>query len=161
MRSLVLRRNRRRRRGVVLAAVGPLLLLTACSGTIAVVEPTPEGSVRAVCAAVLAALPDQVLDSTRRPTDPGLLTAAWGDPALTLRCGVTAPPGLTPTSECLEVDGVGWFVEEAEGGQLFTTIGRVAFVEVGVPSQYAPEVNALLDLAAAVDAYDPVQQPCA
>ena len=71
-----------------------------------------------------------------------------------------APPGLTPTSECLEVNGVGWFREQADGGTLFTTIGRAVAVEVGVPAGYAPEVDVLVDLAAAVDAHDPLEQPC-
>ena len=31
---------------------------------------------------------------------------------------------------------------------LFTTIGRTAYVEVGVPTHYTPEANALVDLAA-------------
>ena len=53
-------------------------------------------------------------------------------PAGRSRCGagVQQPPGLSHGSECFEVNGVGWFAEEAEGGYLFTTIGRPAFVEV-------------------------------
>jgi hypothetical protein len=125
-----------------------------------VTEPQPDPAGRARCTALLAALPDQVLQSTRRPTEPGVWTRAWGDPPITLRCGVSAPPGLSPTSECLEVNGVGWFSEDAEGGVLFTTIGRAVFVEVGVPHQYAPEVSPLADLAAAVSAHDPLLQPC-
>lgn len=142
-----------------MAAVGTLLL-TGCAGAVRVPEPTPDADDRATCAAVLDTLPDQVLESTTRPTEPGALSRAWGDPAIVLRCGVPAPPGLTATSECVEVNGVGWFREQAEGGTLFTTIGRAVFVEVGVPAGYAPEVDVLVDLAAAVDAHDPVEQPC-
>jgi hypothetical protein len=58
------------------------------------------------------------------------------------------------------VNGVGWFSEDAEGGVLFTTVGRVVFVEVGVPHAYAPEVNPLVDLAAAVSAHDALVQSC-
>ena len=126
----------------------------------AVPEPSPDEAGRAVCGQLVAALPDSVLEATRRPAEPGVLTAAWGDPPITLRCGVPAPPGLVPTSECLEVDGVGWFSEEADGGRLYTTIGRQVFVEVGVPSDYAPEVSVLVDLAAAVSAQNPVVTPC-
>jgi hypothetical protein len=135
-------------------------LLTACSGAVALTEPEPDAAGRSTCATMLAALPEQVLESTRRPTEPGVLTRAWGDPPVTLRCGVTAPPGLTPSSECLEVNGVGWFSEDAEGGALFTTVGRAVFVEVGVPHDYAPEVNPLVDLATAVSAHDPLERPC-
>ena len=69
------------------------------------------------------------------------------------------PPGLGPESECFEVNGVGWFAEEAQGGYLFTTIGRPAYVQVGVPTDYAPEANALVDIADAVTKL-PVDQPC-
>jgi hypothetical protein len=58
------------------------------------------------------------------------------------------------------VNGVGWFSEDAEGGVLFTTVGRAVFVEVGVPQAYAPEVDPLVDLAPAVSAHDPLVQPC-
>ena len=142
------------------ALLAVLTLLTACSGPVALTEPQPDAADRATCTDLLDTLPDQVLESTRRPTEPGVLTRAWGDPPITLRCGVPAPPGLTPSSECLEVNGVGWFHEDAEGGVLFTTAGRAVFVEVGVPHAYAPEVDPLVDRAAAVSAHDPLVQPC-
>ena len=91
-----------------------------------------------------------MLDQPRRTVEPGTLSAAWGDPTITLKCGVEKPPGLGDASECFEVNGVGWFAEEAEGGYLFTTIGRSAYVQVGVPTEYAPEANALVDVAEAV-----------
>ena len=69
------------------------------------------------------------------------------------------PPGLGDASECFEVNGVGWFAEEAEGGYLFTTIGRSAYVQLGVPTEYAPEANALVDVAEAVKK-TPELQPC-
>ena len=108
----------------------------------------------------MAALPDQVLDQDRRRVEPGVFSAAWGKPVITLRCGVPAPSALTAASQCVEVNGVGWFGEEAAGGFLFTTVGRKTYIEVGVPHTYAPEVNALVDLAAAVDSSDPLLQGC-
>ena len=141
-------------------AAASLLLLTGCSGAVELPDPTPDAAARAVCDGLLGSLPATVLNGTRRPTKPGGLTAAWGDPPITLSCGVPVPPGLTAASECLEVQGVGWFAEEVEGGMLYTTIGRRAFVELGVPEHYAPEAGALVDVAAAVSARDPLQQPC-
>jgi len=122
-------------------------------------EPTPPAAVVEQCTRVMAALPPTVLDQPRRTVEPGRLSAAWGDPTITLRCGVDKPAGLGAASECFEVNGVGWFAEDAEGGYLFTTIGRPVYVQVGVPSEYAPEANALVDLAAAVGTI-PVDQPC-
>jgi hypothetical protein len=105
-------------------------------------------------------LPGTVLDGKRRKVAPGRFAAAWGDPPISLRCGVDKPPGLTAASACFEVNGVGWYAEQATTGYLFTTIGRTAYVEVGVPSRYAPEANALVDLAAAVSAHDPLVKRC-
>jgi hypothetical protein len=143
-----------------LALAVVVALLTGCSAAVAVPEPTPDEADRRTCTALVTALPDEVEGGLRRTAEPGVLTAAWGDPPITLRCGVAAPPGLTPSSECLEINGVGWFSEDVEGGVLFTTIGRAAFVEVAVPTGYTPAVNPLVDLAAAVEAHDPVEQPC-
>lgn len=137
------------------------LALVGCAGPVQVEEPDPDAAGRGTCEAVLAALPQQVLDSTSRPTRPGVLSRAWGDPPIILRCGVAAPPGLTASSDCLEVNGVGWFREDADGGTLFSTIGRAVVVEVGVPSDYASPVDVLVDLSGAVSGHDPVEQPCA
>ena len=145
----------------VVAVLGVLGLLAACTGPVDVPDPGPGApATQDVCPALMAALPAVVEDGTRREVTAPALTAAWGDPPITLRCGVPAPPGLTPSSECLEVDGVGWFSEDVATGVLFTTIGRAAFVEVGVPAGYTPAVNPLVDLADAVTAHVPVQQPC-
>jgi hypothetical protein len=63
--------------------------------------------------------------------------AAWGDPPVIARCGVSA---LGPTTEqCLSVDGVDWVVREASDGAVLTTFGRDPAIEVLVPDAYAPE----------------------
>ena len=108
----------------------------------------------------MAALPKTVLDQDRRKVSPGKYSAAWGKPVITLRCGVSKPPRLTDASPCFGVNGVGWFAEKTSGGYLFTTIGRRTYVEVGVPAAYAPEANALVDVAAAVTAADPMVKKC-
>ena len=136
-------------------------LLTGCAGSVAVPDPAPTGGSEAICTAVMAGLPPQVEGQDRREVEPGRFSAAWGSPAITLRCGVDKPPTLERDSQCFEVNGVGWFVEQATTGYLFTTIGRTAFVEVAVPSDYAPEANILVDVAATVSAHDPVITPCA
>lgn len=50
----------------------------------------------------------------------------------------------------MEVNGVSWLLEELSDGYRFTTTERTAFVELTVPSAYAPEVGVLTDLADAV-----------
>ena len=134
-------------------------LLAGCS-RVAVPDPTPDEAGSAVCGALMADLPDQVLDQDRRTVEPGRFSAAWGKPAIVLRCGVAAPPTLTKGSECLDVNGTGWFREDATGGTIFTTIGRATFVEVSVPTQYPLGYGALVDLGATVSTHDPLVTPC-
>ncbi len=137
------------------------ILAGACSGPVELEEPPVDAATAKVCAAVMADLPETVLGETSRAVRPGTRAAAWGDPAITLRCGVAKPPTLTPSSQCFAVNGVDWYAEEGQGGYLFTTIGRPVFIEVTVPSEYAPEANALVDVAHTVDAHVPLERPCA
>jgi hypothetical protein len=137
-----------------------LALLSACSRTVSAADPDPGGTDRATCAALMADLPAHVMSQARRRVAPGRLTAGWGKPVITLRCGVPKPAALTSTSECTEVNGVGWFAERATEGYLFTTIGRRTYVELAVPSAYAPEAGALTDVAAAVATHDPLVRAC-
>ncbi|MDN5724927.1 MAG: DUF3515 domain-containing protein [Propionibacteriales bacterium] len=141
-------------------SLGVSVGLVSCSvGPVQQTPPTPDAAGVDICAQVMTALPERVLDAERRSSEPADLSAAWGSPAITLRCGVAKPPGMGPGSECLEVNGVGWYAEPGEGGLLFTTLGRKINIEVGVPNRYAPEATALTDLSAAV-ANDPVVTPC-
>jgi len=135
------------------------VVITGCAGPVALPAPSPAPSARRTCDALVAALPATVLDQDRRDTT-AALTAAWGDPPITVSCGVAAPPGMTATAQCFEVDGVGWYAEEGTGGFLFSTIGRSVVIEVGVPTAYAPEANALVDLAGAITATVPQTRPC-
>jgi hypothetical protein len=119
-----------------------------------------------VCADLLGAVPEQLDGQDRRDTSPPTeSTAAWGDPPITLRCGVEQPARYDPTGEAVVVNDVEWYLEQGTGGTgpadavVFTTLGRVARVELRVPSAYAPEVNPLVDLAAAVSANVPLSAP--
>ncbi len=116
---------------------------------------TPAGGSEAVCAALVAALPDVVADAVRREVQPeSAAVAAWGQPPVILRCGVE-PPAADPGTAVLEVDGVGWVAVAGDGGTFFTTVDRDARVEVAVPDDYAPEAEVLADLAPAVRATVP------
>lgn len=109
----------------------------------------------------MANLPRTVAGADRRTggTDSTSTVATWGDPRIVLRCGVDRPAGLTPTSRCDVVNDVGWFSEQLDDGWRFTTIGRAGYVEVTVPSDYAPQADALVDLSGAV-ARMPLVKPC-
>ncbi|WFB07207.1 DUF3515 domain-containing protein [Streptomyces sp. LX-29] len=117
--------------------------------------PTPPAREAALCRALHRALPERVDGLARRDTAPASdLTAAWGVPAVELRCGVPKPDVLTPGTEhynpkhpAVEINGVEWLLEESDEGYRFTTVLRKTFVEVWVPAAHAPEVNVLTDLA--------------
>ncbi len=122
--------------------------MAGCARDVAVEPPTPGSSATAACPALVAALPRQLDGHDRRTTTPASpFTAAWGSPAITLRCGVPRPPQLAPTSELVTVNGVDWLPIPLTNGYRFVSVGRVANVEVDVPKDYAPEINAIVDLA--------------
>lgn len=138
-----------------------LLALAACStGPVDAVPPSPPDGAARLCEALHDALPGTVDGLSSRETDPASdFTAAWGDPAIVLRCGVARPRILTPgtdgydpTVPTVGVEDVYWLPEKQGGdGYLFTTVGRRANVSLRVPGKYHPgETNALVDLADAV-----------
>lgn len=133
------------------------LLLAGCSSALSVTPPPqPAADVAAVCAALQHELPTTVAGQSQRETTPASeLTAAWGDPPIVLRCGVSAPAGLTPTSEVTNVNGVDWYPEPLTAGYRFTTTGRRAYVQVDVPSQYASQAGGLTQIGPAILAADP------
>ncbi|MGK5532689.1 DUF3515 domain-containing protein [Streptomyces sp. URMC 129] len=149
-----------------LSAASALVALAACTSGgdgPEVVEPSPTGEAAAACRELADGLPDRVNGEERGSAADGTeFAAVWGDPAIVLRCGVPRPALITPDSETYDpfaeavvVNGVSWLLEEEPGGKRFTTTERTVFVEVTVPDDYAPEVNPLVDLAAAVEEHIP------
>jgi hypothetical protein len=135
------------------------VLLAGCSSRVEVGGPL-RGP--AECARLVRALPETVDGHERRDVEPSdALAAAWGDPAIVLRCGVPTPGAYRPTSLCAEVNNVGWFAQERDEHYRFTTIGRSTNVQVQVPYDYEPAADALVDLAAAVRSTVPEERPCA
>lgn len=135
-------------------------LLAGCSGPVDLAAPRPEGTARTVCRELISHTPDVVDGKERREiAHPSPYTAAWGNPAITLSCGVPRPARLNAASECFEVNGVGWFSEQRADGYRFTTIGRKAYAQVLVPKKYVPS-DPLVDLSRSINDHLPVVQPC-
>jgi len=142
----------RSRRSTVVVAALACGLLAGCSSPAARPVVPPEGPGRG-CAALHHALPSEVDGRSSRDTTPASTrTAAWGSPAVVLRCGVVRPAGLTPTSELVEVNGVAWFLDERPAAYVFTATGRSAYLQVRVPSSVdrTTATAPLVDLAPAV-----------
>ncbi|MFJ3905823.1 DUF3515 domain-containing protein [Streptomyces sp. NPDC090025] len=139
------------------AAVAALLLAaTGCAASDAeasVPVPGPPAAEAAVCRALAKELPGTVAGLARSGTEPeSELTAAWGDAAIVLRCGVPRPEKMNdPQARAVEADGVNWLLELREGdGPRFTTTYRKAYVEVSLDERYAHDVGPLVDLAGPV-----------
>lgn len=139
-------------RRLLLAAPAAVLVLAtaACSKGVEVPlpDPPPSGAAAYTCSTLHGSLPDHVDNQGVTASTPvSAWTSAWGDPAITLRCGVPTPAALKPDSQLVVVDGVSWLPEQLSAGYRFTTVGREVNVEVVVPSKYAPEADALADVS--------------
>lgn len=119
------------------AATGPPPVLSVAA------VPPPPGS-DAICAAVLRRVPVTLSGlATRRVSSVSTSVAAWGDPAVVLRCGVPRPAALVPQSASYvqEIgDSAGrtveWLPETQKHQTVWTTIDRTIYVEVTVPKKY-------------------------
>ena len=162
------------RRRPVLRNAGAVVLLTTLAlplagcgdENVAIAGPKPTGETAKECGALVDALPDAVDDLLRRPVTPkDAAGAAWGDPAIVLRCGVPEPKGFTKYSTCQIVDGVAWFIPDVQitGAPVditMTTVGRSANVEVRLPKEYFPPAQAMVDLAPAIKRTTTNEKPC-
>ena len=130
-----------------------VLALTACGGggglsAVEVPVPVSSGAIGAICRAIEPTLPKQIDGMDRRKTSPRTdRTAAWGEPPVIMRCGVERPQALKRTSQLNTVNGVDWLVEERDGGHVFTSINRAAYIEITVPAGHDPQVGPLVDIA--------------
>jgi hypothetical protein len=143
------------------------LLATGCGdSTVEVDAPELAGETARTCAALVDALPQSVDGAKRRSVEPaGKTAAAWGDPAIVLRCGVRKPRGFDRFATCQETNGVGWFIPEqqmtgAPRPITMTTIGRTVYVEVRLPTEHWPPAAAMVDLASAIKKTVRETDPC-
>lgn len=96
-------------------------------------------------------LPDD-LDGRERRETTSQSTAAWGEPALTWRCGLE-PLGPT-TDTCYSLGGVDWVARQDDGASTFTSFGRTPTVEVRVPDEQGEGLDLVLaTFAAGLDGF--------
>ncbi|MFB4316810.1 DUF3515 domain-containing protein [Actinomadura sp. 21ATH] len=139
----------------VLALPAAALLAAGCAGgAVQVPVPAADAAGERLCSGLR--LPETVHGESRRDTSPeSPLTAAWGSPAIALRCGVPRPAGLQPASQLMTVNGVDWFGVPADRPVTWTAVARQAYVEVTVPAKYSPPGDVLIELGQAIAATIP------
>jgi hypothetical protein len=100
----------------------------------------------AACVAALAKAPATVLGHPRTPIDVAG-AAAWGEPPITLSCGLPEQP--PSPDRCLTIGDIDWVVDDTGDPIVFTTYGRAPAAQVRVPLSYGREnaTAALVDLA--------------
>ena len=59
--------------------------------------------------------------------------AAWGEPAVILRCGVPTPQELTCSAAVQVVDGVTWLPLAGDGSTTYLVVDRAVRVALTVP----------------------------
>ena len=130
---------------VTAAAGGALsLLLAACGGPVEVDVPELSAAERDACEAFAADLPDTLYDRPRVEIEPSdAPAAAYGEPAIVVRCGVGEPEGWDLTASCEIANGVGFYIPEEQyddqGLDLtLTTAGYRPRIEVQLPAEYRP-----------------------
>ena len=145
--------------GVVALLAGALALSACGGGNVHVDRFGVSASGRSACAKLVAALPEKLADQARRTVTGSAYAAAWGDPAIVLRCGVSRPKSFR-SDPCFTRNGIGWSIpgKQADdlGDDLVMTLAfRDPIVQVQLPAHYRPdgpsEVMADLDAVVRAD----------
>lgn len=100
--------------------------------------PPPSAAIAAGCTKIFEKLPVQLGSLAPRKTDSDSgFVAAWGDPAIVIRCGVVRPAAFSATNgaDLQDVDGVLWLPDLQKKQVVYTTVDRGSvYVEVTVPA---------------------------
>ena len=132
----------------VLAVVGVIVAAkivnsrptTTVDDPLAVSAVEAPGAATPACTALTAAFPAELGGLPRRQIehgdDPSLTgVAAWGEPAVVLRCGTPTPAELTCTAAVQEVDGVAWLPLSTGGDTTYFAVDRAVRVALTVPGE--------------------------
>jgi len=136
-----------------------LSVLSGCGGDAVHVDRfSVSAAGHSTCQRLLAALPDKVAGQSRRTVTGSTFAAAWGNPAIVLRCGVALPRDFAG-SPCITRNGIGWSVPADQADDLtldarMTLAFRTPVVQVRVPAHYRPNgpSEVMADLHAVVRA---------
>lgn len=119
------------------------------------------GADTAACKALMPVLPQTVDDLPRRTLE-GQVTAvaAWGDPAVILRCGIDSPQELTCSAALVQINGVSWLQLTEAGLDTTTYLAADRSVRIAVTLPTATGTGAIGRLSEVIAATLPVRAPC-
>ncbi len=107
----------------------------------------PIGKAEADCVKVFAKLPVQLGDLAPRIVhSDSTFVAAWGDPAVVLKCGTPRPAELVGQSAALviRINDVDWLPHQSGDATEFTAIDRSVYLQVTVPKRQSSDPLAVL-----------------
>ena len=108
----------------------------AATGPVEIAAPELTERQQVVCRALLSRLPEDLDGLPQRPVTAGPeQNAAYGDPPVTVACGVPAAD-YPPTAALFVLSGVCWYPVEKPDGTVWTTVDREVPVRVRVPAGY-------------------------
>ena len=131
------------------------------TGPVAVAAVGQPGAGSAACATLMPELPAQLGTAVKRAVDgAGEGVAAWGDPAIILRCGLETPQDLTCSSALTQVNGVSWLqlTEVGLGSTTYIAADRSVRIAVTVPD--GTGTAPIQQVSDVVAAQLPVRAPC-
>ena len=154
---------------VVVLAIGAAVTLGVINKNNPVVStgPLPVATVgqpaadSAACKTLMPQLPSTLAGAPRRTLEGGGDgIAAWGDPAVILRCGMETPQELTCSSELSEINGVKWLPlsDDGSGETTFLAADRTVRIAVTIPS--GTGTSAMGDLSSIVGTTLEARAPC-
>src|SRR5687768_9844212 len=106
------------------------------TGPVTVAAPTLDEGTATVCRALMARLPETAGGLGRRPVTGPEQNTAYGDPPITLSCGVPRP-AVPQDAQLLDIGGVCWWYEERSTEVRWTTVDRRVPVRATVPRPVA------------------------
>lgn len=114
------------------------------TGPVAVAAAPAPGASGRYCTALMPALPGRLVSQDRRPladSQPGV--AAWGDPAVILRCGLMDPAELTCSSELMQFTdasggSVAWLRLSDPSAVTYIAVDRPVRIAVTLPAGTGP-----------------------
>ncbi|MGH8791399.1 MAG: DUF3515 family protein [Stackebrandtia sp.] len=107
-----------------------------------------------VCRALVTEVPETLGDLEQRATTGAAgaaeISAAWGEPPVSLRCGVAAVD-VPLNADVYRLGKTCWYAVEGEAGVAWTTVDRKVPVEVTTPDDYEGPGQLVQGLSEAVD----------